>query len=182
MNHALHVAQYQERPGRTDFCDEREHQGSVHRCLHGIMHLIEDHASAAGIPVRFAASKLVEGDHLVLEALDLSDNEKEMLEHIICQMETERGVDRAAAIADMRFDFIHALCDKTVVRPRESREHIRSRKIDQVLTGKYTAIPAFIAIMALVFWLTFNVVGAWLQELLELGIDRLTTVVDAALT
>ena len=182
VNHALHVAQYQERPGRTDFCDEREHQGSVHRCLHGIMHLIEDHASAAGIPVRFAASKLVEGDHLVLEALDLSDNEKEMLEHIICQMETERGVDRAAAIADMRFDFIHALCDKTVVRPRESREHIRSRKIDQVLTGKYTAIPAFIAIMALVFWLTFNVVGAWLQELLELGIDRLTTVVDAALT
>ena len=181
VRHALHVAQYQEKPGRTDFCDEREHQGSVHRCLHGIMHLIEDHAVAAGIPVRFAASKLVEGDRMVLEALKLSGNETEMLEHIICQMEDERGVDRAAAIADMRFDFIHALCDCTVVKPHESREHIRSRNIDRVLTGKFTAIPAFIGIMALIFWLTFNVVGAGLQSLMELGIERLTELADAAL-
>ena len=143
--------------------DEHAHGGAVHRCLHGIMHLIEDHAEAAGIPLRFAASKLVEGDALVTEALNLSENEREMVEHIVVQMESERGLDRAAAIADMRFDFIHRLCARTVVRPRESREHIRSRKIDRVLTGKYTAIPAFIAIMALVFYLTFNVVGAALQ-------------------
>ena len=181
VDHALHVAQYQEKPGRTDFCDEREHKGSVHRCLHGIMHLIWDHAEAAGIPVRFAASKLVEGDNMVLEALQLSENEKEMLEHIIQQMETERGIDRAAAIADMRFDFIHALCDETVIKPKESREHLRSRKIDRILTGKFTAIPAFIAIMALIFWLTFNVIGGWLQRLLEAGIDRLCAAADAAM-
>ena len=181
VDHALHVAQYQEKPGRTDFCDEREHKGSVHRCLHGIMHLIWDHAEAAGIPVRFAASKLVEGDNMVLEALQLSENEKEMLEHIIPQMETERGIDRAAAIADMRFDFIHALCDETVIKPKESREHVRSRKIDRILTGKFTAIPAFIAIMALIFWLTFNVIGGWLQRLLEAGIDRLCAAADAAM-
>jgi ferrous iron transport protein B len=180
--HAVHIAQYQERPGRTDFCDEKEHGGAVHRCLHGIMHLIADHAEDAGIPVRFAASKLVEGDQLVMDALDLTQNEKEMIEHIITQMETERGVDRAATIADMRFDFIHALCDATVVKPRESKEHVRSRRIDRVLTGKYTAIPAFLAVMALIFYLTFNVVGAWLQGLLEQGIDWLTGVVDAALT
>ena len=182
IDHALHVARYQEKPGRTDFCDEREHNGSVHRCLHGIMALIEDHAAAAGIPLRFAASKLVEGDAMVEQALALTENEKEMIEHIICQMEDERGVDRAAAIADMRFDFIHALCGETVVKPRESREHLRSRAIDKVLTGRFTAIPAFIAIMALTFFLTFNVIGAFLQGLLEQGIERLSALADAALT
>ena len=180
--HAVHVAQYQERPGRLDFCDEREHNGSVHRCLHGIMALIEDHAVAAGIPVRFAASKLAEGDERIEAALKLTQNEKEMIGHIIAQMEEERGLDRAAAIADMRFDFIHALCDTTVIRPRESKEHLRSRRIDRVLTGKYTAIPVFLLVMALIFFLTFNVVGAWLQGLLEQGIDWLTAVVDGALT
>ncbi len=182
VRHAMHVAKYQERPGRTDFCDKDEHDGSVHRCLHGIMHLIEDHAQAAGIPVRFAATKLVEGDQAILEALKLSSNEVEMTEHIICQMEEERGVDRAAAIADMRFDFIQNLVEKTVVKPRESREHSRSRKIDQVLTGKYTAIPAFVGIMGLVFWLTFNVIGAWLQGLLEMGISWLTDMADGLMT
>ncbi|MDD5928022.1 MAG: ferrous iron transport protein B [Firmicutes bacterium] len=182
VNHALHIAQYQEKPGRMDFCKEDENGGAVHRCLHGIMHLIEDHAKHAGIPARFAASKLVEGDALVLDALKLSDNEKDMLEHIICQMEEERGLDRAAAIADMRFGFIQNLCDRTVVKPRESREHERSRAIDKILTGKYTAIPAFIGIMAIVFWLTFNVIGAWLQGLLEQGIETLTDTVDGALT
>ena len=182
VDHALHVARFQEKPGRTDFCDEREHGGSVHRCLHGIMALIEDHAAAAGIPLRFAAAKLVEGDEMVTKALALTENETEMIEHIICQMEAERGVDRAAAIADMRFDFIHSLCDETVVKPRESREHVRSRAIDKVLTGRFTAIPAFIAIMALTFFLTFNVVGAFLQGLLEQGVDALTALVDGALT
>ena len=181
VDHALHVAQYQERPGRTDFCDKNDHNGAVHRCLHGIMHLVEDHAKAADIPLRFAASKLVEGDPLVLESLHLSQNEKEMLEHIIYQMEEERGLDRAAAIADMRFSFIQKLCRQTVVKPRESKEHERSRKIDAFLTGKYTAIPAFVGIMALVFFLTFNVIGAWFQTLLAGGIDWLTQTVDAAL-
>ena len=182
VSHALHVAQYQERPGRIDFCDKDDNGGAVHRCLHGIIHLIEDHAVAAGIPVRFAASKLVEGDPLVLEALKLSQNEQEMIEHIICQMEEERGLDRAAAIADMRFVFIKKLVEETVVKPRETKEHERSRKIDKVLTGKYTAIPAFAVIMALVFFLTFNVIGAWLQGLLESGIDWLGGVTDKALT
>lgn len=182
VSHALHVAQYQERPGRIDFCDKDDNGGAVHRCLHGIIHLIEDHAVAAGIPVRFAASKLVEGDPLVLEALKLSQNEQEMIEHIICQMEEERGLDRAAAIADMRFVFIKKLVEETVVKPRETKEHERSRKIDKVLTGKYTAIPAFAVIMALVFFLTFNVIGAWLQGLLESGIDWLGGVTDRALT
>ena len=182
VNHALHVAQYQERPGRTDFCDKKDHNGAVHRCLHGIMHLVEDHAKAAGIPLRFAASKLVEGDPLVFDALRLSQNEQEMLEHIISQMEEERGLDRAAAIADMRFSFLQKLCDQTVVRPRESKEHERSRRIDAFLTGKYTAIPAFVGIMALVFFLTFNVIGAWFQALLEGGISWLTFWVDEALT
>ena len=182
ISHALHVAQYQERPGRVDFCDEEDHGGAVHRCLHAIMHLIQDHAVKAGIPTRFAASKLVEGDERVLSALDLDQNEKEMLEHIILQMEEERGLDRAAAIADMRFSFIQNLCDRTVVKPKESKEHQRSRRIDQVLTGKYTAIPAFIAIMGAVFWLTFSVIGAWLQGILEAGIDLLTQAADAALT
>lgn len=182
VGHALHIAQYQEKPGRTDFCDKDENGGAVHRCLHGIMHLIEDHAKLAGIPARFAAGKLVEGDPLVLEALKLSENEKDMLEHIICQMEEERGLDRSAAIADMRFGFIQKLCDETVVKPHESREHERSRAIDRILTGKYTAIPAFIGIMAMVFWFTFNVIGAWLQGLLEQGIESLTDIVDGALT
>ncbi|MBR5218890.1 MAG: ferrous iron transport protein B [Clostridia bacterium] len=177
--HAVHIAKYNECPGRTDFCDK---DGAVHRCLHGIMHLIDDHAKAAGLPLRFAASKLVEGDRLITDALCLSENEKEMIEHIICQMEQECSLDRAAAIADMRFSFIHKLCEKTVVKPTESREHKRSRRIDKVLTGKYTAIPVFIAIMALVFYLTFNVVGAFLQSLLETGIEKVTQLTDAALS
>ena len=181
VSHALHVAKYQERPGRTDFCDKDAHGGAVHRCLHGIMQLVEDHAREAGIPVRFAASKLVEGDGRVLEALRLSQNEEEMLEHIITQMEEERGMDRAAAIADMRYSFIQKLCEETVVKPRESREHERSRRLDRFLVGKYTAIPAFVGIMALVFWLTFSVIGAWMQEALEAGIGMLTGYVDRAL-
>ena len=181
VRHAVHVAKYQEKPGRTDFCGMNDNGGAVHRCLHAIMHLIADHAETAGIPVRFAATKLVEGDHRVLEALALDQNEREMLEHIIVQMETERGLDRAAAIADMRFSFIQELVDATVVKPHESREHLRSQKIDRFLTGKYTAIPAFIGIMGLVFFLTFNVIGAWLQGLLENGIVWLTELVNAAL-
>ena len=180
--HAVHVAKYQEKPGRKDFCEANDHGGAVHRALHAIMHLIEDHAARADIPVRFAASKLAEGDALILEQLALDENEKEMLEHIVCQMETERGVDRSAAIADMRFDFIERLCEQTVVKPKESKERIRSEKIDRILTGKYTAIPCFILIMVLVFYLTFNVIGAWLQGLLELGIGKLTEITDAALT
>ena len=181
VRHAVHVAKYQEKPGRTDFCGMNDHGGAVHRCLHAIMHLIEDHAEAAGIPIRFAATKLVEGDPRVLEALALDQNEREMLGHIILQMETERGLDRSAAIADMRFSFIQELVDATVVKPHESREHLRSQRIDRFLTGKYTAIPAFIGIMGLVFFLTFNVIGAWLQGLLEEGIAWLTAVVDNAL-
>lgn len=180
--HAIHVAKYQERPGRMDFCENDEMGGAVHRCLHGIMHLIDDHAKAAGIPIRFAASKLVEGDELILSALKLSENEIEMIEHIICQMEQERGLDRSAAIADMRFSFIKKLCDSTVVKPRESKERKRSRRIDKVLTGRYTAIPLFVCIMALVFYLTFNVIGAWLQGILEVVIESITETVDYALT
>jgi ferrous iron transport protein B len=182
IDHALHVAKYQERPGRMDFCDADDKGGAVHRCLHGIMHLIEDHAKQADIPVRFAASKLAEGDSLVLEQLNLSQNEKEMLEHIILQMEEESGLDRAAAIADMRFSFIGKICKETVVKPKESREHMRSRRIDKVLTGKYTAIPSFVLIMAVVFFLTFNVIGAGLADLLDLGISHLTDFVDVALS
>lgn len=182
VDHALHIAQYQEKPGRIDFCDRDDHGGAVHRCLHGIIHLIEDHADAAEIPVRFAAAKLVEGDELILEALKLSRNEQEMLEHIICQMEEERGLDRAAAIADMRFVFIKKLVEETVIKPKESREHERSRRIDKILTGKYTAIPAFIGIMGLVFFLTFHVIGAWLQGLLENGIEWLAAGADRLLT
>ena len=182
VDHAVHVAKYQERPGRMDFCSEDDHGGAVHRCIHGIQHLIEDHAKAAGIPVRFAATKLVEGDHRIEEALKLDQNEKEMIEHIIVQMEQERGLDRAAAIADMRFHFIHQLVDQTVVKPHQSKEQVRSSRIDQFLTGKYTAIPAFVGIMALVFYLTFGVIGAGLQSLLEIGIENLTVFVDDALT
>ncbi len=182
ISHAVHVAKYQERPGRMDFCNEQQHGGAVHRCLHGIMHLIEDHAKAAGIPVRFAATKLVEGDEQIRTALHLSQNEHEMLEHIIAQMEEERGLDRAAAIADMRFGFIKELVAATVVKPKESREHVRSRRIDRLLTGKYTAIPSFIVIMGLVFYLTFNVIGAFLQDLLDMGITALAEWVDHGLT
>ena len=181
-DHALHVAKYQERPGRMDFCGEEDHGGAVHRCIHGIIHLIEDHAKAAGIPVRFAATKLVEGDQRIEAALKLDQNEKEMIEHIIVQMEQERGLDRAAAIADMRFHFIHQLVDQTVVKPRQSKEQLRSAQIDRFLTGRYTAIPAFVGIMALVFYLTFGVIGLALQNLLEVGIDALTAAVDSTLT
>ena len=169
IGHALHVARFQERPGRMDFCSAEEKDGAVHRCLHAIMHLIEDHAEKANIPVRFAASKLAEGDDLILEKLDLSQNEREMLEHIIIQMEEERGLDSSAAIADMRFGFIKKVCAKTVVKPKTSKEHERSLRIDKILTGKYTAIPAFIGIMGIVFWLTFNVIGALLAEWLDAG-------------
>ena len=182
VNHALHIAQYQERPGRQDFCSADEKGGAVHRCLHGIMHLIEDHAANAGIPLRFAACKLAEGDELIMESLNLSQNEKETVEHIILQMEEERNLDRAAAIADMRFGFIERVCSAAVVKPRESREHIRSRNIDKILTGKYTAIPAFICIMAVVFWLTFNVIGSFLSGWLEKGIGALTEIVDKGMT
>ena len=182
IDHAIHVAQYQERPGRQDFCDAQECNGAVHRCLHSLMHLIEDHAEAAGIPVRFAASKLAEGDALILEQLNLSQNEQETVEHIIVQMEEERRLDRAAAIADMRFSFIRRICDAAVVRPHESREHARSVALDRVLTGRYTAIPAFIAIMGLVFYLTFNVVGAVLSGWLETGISMLSGAVERLFT
>ena len=180
--HAVHVAKYQEKPGRKDFCEADDHGGAVHRALHAIMHLIEDHAARADIPVRFAASKLAEGDTLILEQLALDENEKEMLEHIVCQMETERGLDRAAAIADMRFNFIEKVCRETVVKPKESREHVRSTKIDRVLTGKYTALPCFAGIMAAVFFLTFHVIGASLQSVLEVLIGKLTELVDSAMT
>ncbi len=182
IKHALHIAKYQECPLRQDFCDKQDHGGAVHRCIHAVEHLIEDHAESAGIPVRFAATKAIEGDHLIIDKLKLDENETEMLSHIVKQMETERGLDRSAAIADMRFDFIERLCEQTVVKPKESKERIRSEKIDRVLTGKYTGIPCFIAIMILVFYLTFNVIGAWLQGLLELGIDKLSALTEAAMT
>lgn len=182
VHHALHIAKYQEKPGRMDFCDENDSGGAVHRCLHSIMHLIDDHAKAVKIPTRFAATKLVEGDERIMEALNLSDSEKEMLEFIICQMEQERGLDRAAAIADMRFTFIQKLASQAVVKPRESKEHARSRRIDKILTGKYTAIPSFVVIMALVFYLTFNVIGAFLQQLLEGLIDYIIQGFDHLLT
>ena len=181
VKHALHIAKYQERPMRQDFCDKKDHDGSVHRCIHAVIHLIEDHAEKADIPVRFAATKAIEGDLLILKQLKLDENEKEMLEHIVCQMETERGVDRSAAIADMRFDFIERLCEQAVVKPKESKERIRSEKIDRIFTGKYTAIPCFIAIMAAVFYLTFNVIGAWLQNILQLGIDAIADMVGKGL-
>ena len=182
VDHAIHVARHQERPGRQDFCDPLDHDGAVHRCLHAIMHMIEDHAQQAGLPMRFAAAKLAEGDETVLEMLNLDKNERETLEHIICQMEEERGLDRAAAMADMRYGFIKAVSRETVVKPKESKGHARSRRLDRILTGKYTAIPAFVAIMALVFWLTFGVVGAWLSGLLEMGIEGFTNLVDRGLT
>ncbi len=183
VEHAVHVARYRERPGRMDFCDaEGPDGGAMHRCIHSIMHLIEDHAHKYKIPMRFAASKLVEGDKLVEEALHLDQNEREMIEHIISQMETESGMDRQAALANMRFTFIHKVCDATVVRPHESKEHIRSQKMDRILTGKYTAIPVFAAIMILIFYLTFGLVGKWLSDFLNLGIDAFTGWVDSLLT
>ncbi|SEG06741.1 ferrous iron transport protein B [Eubacterium ruminantium] len=178
ISHAVHVAKYQESPGKKDFCDENDQGGAVHRCIHAIMHLIEDHCIKASIPVRFAANKVIEGDKRVLEALQLTENEKEMVEHIILQMEEERGIDRSAAIADMRFSFIQKLVDRTVVKPVESRERERSQKLDKLLTGRFTAIPAFVGIMALVFFLTFNVIGDFLQGLLEEGVNFVTGRVD----
>ena len=182
VRHALHIAKYQEKPLRQDFCDKNDHNGAVHRCIHAVIHLIEDHAEHAKIPVRFAATKAIEGDPLILEKLALDQNETEMLEHIVQQMEAERGLDRSAAIADMRFDFIERLCEQTVVKPKESRERIRSERIDRVLTGKYTAIPCFVGIMLLVFYLTFNVIGAWLQNILQMGIDAVSDMADTGLT
>lgn len=182
VDHALHVARYQEKPGRLDFCSPEDNDGAVHRCLHAIMHLIEDHAKKQGIPIRFAASKVAEGDKLIIDKLGLDENEKEMLEHIIKQMEDESGMDQAAAIADMRFKFISDVCDNCVVKPKESKEHIRSVKIDKILTGKYTAIPSFAIIMAFVFYMTFGVIGKFLSNVLEMGIDSLTRLTDRGLT
>ena len=181
IDHAIHIAHYQERPLRQDFCDVHDHGGAVHRCLHAVSHLIEDHALDAGLPVRFTASKVVEGDQLILSLLKLDQNELETIEHIVLQMETERGLDRNAAIADMRFAFIRKICKSTVKKPRESRERLRSERIDRILTGKYTAIPMFITIMGLVFWLTFQVIGAWLQEQLDVGVSFLTELAAQAL-
>lgn len=181
VEHAVHIARYQEAPAVQDFCSKEDHGGAVHRCLHAIMHLIEDHAKNANIPLRFAAAKLVEGDHLVTEALHLSRNEQETIEHILCQMEEERGMDRAAAMADMRFSFIRRLCESSVVHPRRSKEHIRSERIDSLLTGHFTALPAFLGIMAVVFWLTFDVIGGTMQEWLEMGIEWFTEVSETAM-
>ena len=182
VRHAVHVAKYQEEPMRQDFCDINDHGGAVHRCIHAVIHLIEDHADRAGIPVRFAAGKVIEGDPLILEQLKLDQNEKEMIAHITAQMEKERELDCNAAIADMRFSFIEKVCGECVVRPHESREHIRSQKLDRILMGKYTAIPLFIVVMGTVFFLTFNVIGLFLQGLLEQGIGALAQMTDRALT
>jgi len=179
IEHAVHIAKYQESPARQDFCDKDDFGGAVHRCLHSIMHLVEDHAAEAGLPCRFVASRIVEGDLEIIERLNLTGNEKEMIEHIILQMEQERGLDRHEAMAEMRFSFIGKLCRRTVIRPGESKEHRRSVKIDNVLTGRWSAIPVFVAIMALVFWLSFDVIGLWLQNLLQNGIDSAGVAVDA---
>ena len=182
VDHAIHIAHYQEKPLRQDFCNESDHGGAVHRCLHAIAHLIEDHAENSGLPVRFAASKVIEGDRLILSQLKLDQNETETMEHIIKQMENERGLDRSAAIADMRYSFIQKVCEETVSKPKESKERSRSEKIDRYLTGKYTAIPIFVVIMGMVFWLTFNVIGAWMQGVLEAGVKILTEAADHAMT
>ncbi|MBQ7221728.1 MAG: ferrous iron transport protein B [Synergistaceae bacterium] len=182
VRHAVHIAKYQEKPKRYDFCGENDHNGAVHRALHAISHLIQDHAERAGLPLRFAASKVIENDHLVMSQLRLEQNEREMLEHIILQMEHERGLDRNAAMADMRFTFIQSVCEQSVVKPRESREHLRSQKLDEVLTGKYTAIPVFLAVMMSIFFLTFNVIGAYFQEVLEGWIEAFTESADAFMT
>ena len=186
IEHAIHVARYRELPGRIDFCtagsDPADPRGAVHRCIHSVGHLIEDHAAAAGLPLRFAATKLVEGDTLIEKALQLNPNETDILGHAIAEMETVTGLDREAALADMRFTFIEKLCSATVVKPGESLEHKRSVAIDKILTGKYTALPCFAGIMALVFWLTFGVVGSTLSDWMTLGIDWFTGIVDRALT
>lgn len=182
IKHAVHIAKYQERPLKQDFCLKDDHGGAIHRAHHAVESIIEDHAERANIPLRFAASKAIEGDHLILEQLALDKNEKDMLEHVVIQMENESGMDRNSAVADMRFDFIERVCKQTVVKPKESRERIRSEKIDRILTGKWTAIPCFIGIMGLVFYLTFNVIGGSLQQLLENGIDALTVLTDSWLT
>lgn len=179
VHHAVHIAKYQEKPKRYDFCDENDHDGAVHRAIHAISHLIQDHAERAGIPLRFAASKVIENDGMVMQQLNLEENEREMLEHIIIQMEKERGLDRNAAMADMRFSFIQKVCSQCVVKPKESKEHLRSQKLDRILTGKYTAIPVFIAVMMSVFWLTFNVIGAYFQDILEGLIESFTESADA---
>ena len=181
VRHAVHIARYQEKPLRQDFCSVEDHGGAVHRALHAVRHLIEDHAERAGLPARFAASKLIEGDEKILSKLELDQNEKEMLEHIILQMETERGLDRSAAIADMRFDYIEKVCRSCVIKPRESREHKRSERIDRILTGKYTAIPMFILIMGMVFFLTFFLIGPFLQDLLAAGIESLGALTEKAM-
>jgi ferrous iron transport protein B len=182
VDHALHIAKYQEKPLKRDFCGKDDKGGAVHRAIHAVVHLIEDHAAKAEIPVRFAAAKIVEGDELIMEKLNLDQNEKEMIEHIVTQLEHEHGMDRSAAMADMRFSFIQKVCDRCITKPKESKEHVRSRRIDKILTGKWTAIPVFILVMGLVFFLTFNVVGAFFQWVLELGIDALTNLVDMGLT
>ncbi|MBP1586092.1 MAG: ferrous iron transport protein B [Lachnospiraceae bacterium] len=182
VRHAVHIAKYDERPGRKDFCDKEDHGGALHRAMHAVMSMIEDHAEKAGIPVRFAASKIIEGDPLMFEALDIHKNDRDALERIVSQMEEERGLDAAAAMADMRFSFIRKVCDRTVIKPKESKEHLRSSRLDRFFTGKWTAIPAFILIMAVVFWLTFAVIGAFLQDLLESGIALITDNIDVLLT
>ena len=182
VEHAIHIAHFQEKPVRQDFCDKGENSGAVHRCIHGISHLIEDHAEKAEIPLRFASTKVIEGDKLIMSSLSLDKNEEETIDHIVSQMEKERGLDRGAAIADMRFSFIRKLCNSSVTKAEESKEHIRSQRIDKILTGKYTAIPAFIIIMLMVSFLSFNVIGGFFQDLLENGIEWLTNVTDKALT
>ena len=181
VRHVIHIAKYQEKPLEQDFCSAEDHDGAVHRALHAVSHLIEDHAERAGLPLRFTASKLIEGDPLVTEQLDLDQNEQEMLDHIVLQMERERGLDRSAAIADMRFEYIRKVADQCLIRPKESKEHVRSQKIDGLLTGRFTAIPMFILIMGLVFFLTFFLVGPWLQDLLEQGIGALGGLVERAM-
>ena len=181
VRHAVHIAKYQEKPVEQDFCSSDDNGGAVHRALHAVEHLIEDHAKRADLPLRFAASKVLEGDPSITEALELDDNERDMLEHIVLQMESERGLDHSAAIADMRFAYIRKVCDACVIKPKESREHIRSRQIDRFLTGRFTAIPAFVAIMALIFFLTFFLIGPFLQDLLQSGIDALAGLTETAM-
>ena len=178
VRHAVHIARYQEKPLRQDFCSAEDHGGAVHRALHAVSHLIEDHAERTGLPLRFAAGKLIEGDERIADQLELDQNEKEIVDHFALQMEKERGLDRSASMADMRFEFIEKVCSACVIKPRESREHIRSQRIDRILTGKYTAIPMFVAIMALVFFLTFFLIGPFLQDLLAAGINAVGSLVD----
>ncbi|MBQ4251972.1 MAG: 50S ribosome-binding GTPase, partial [Erysipelotrichaceae bacterium] len=181
VSHAIHIARYQEKPVYHDFCDNTANGGAIHRGIHAVIHLIEDHANRAQLPVRFAASKIIEGDKIILDTLQLDENEKETIEHIVLQMERERGLDRSAAMAEMRFAYIYRVCDECVTKPAESREHIRSGKIDKILTGRFTAIPMFIIIMGLVFYLTFALIGPFLQDLLAAGIEVLKKSAMAAM-